>query len=162
MLGNRGFDKFQGIVHLPTPRFPDGIRVMPPTKCTLIRTRERWRRFHASMTFDAVESVFVATSSAAKHRLGPSTKFHARVRSKNLVTLLRERPTQSIGHHFLFFSTLAFGDVLHILTILAPSHARPSLALVVFALARVFRLVPFFRRTDARVHCIVPDRCNRI
>ena len=64
-------------VHLPAPLSPDGIGVVAPTEDALVGTGQGRSRLHASVAFDAVESVFVAATAPSQHRLCPTAQFHA-------------------------------------------------------------------------------------
>ena len=57
------------LVHLPPPLSAHRIGMVPPAEDTFIRTRQAWGGFHAAVALNAVECVFVATSSPPQHRL---------------------------------------------------------------------------------------------
>lgn len=42
---------------------------LPPTEDTFICTSQAWGSFHATMAFNAIECMFIATSSPSEHRL---------------------------------------------------------------------------------------------
>ena len=49
--------------------YTKGVKDMalPPTKNTFVCTSQTWSTFHTAMTFNAIKSVFVASSTATQH-----------------------------------------------------------------------------------------------